>query len=413
LLLISFISGIYPALVLSGFKPIESLKNQLALPGKSSTLLRKSLVVFQFTTSIALIICTIVIARQMNFFNNRSLGFNKEAVVELELPLPDSTKMESLRNRLQDQPGIQKISFCLGAPISDNAFNSSIASPRLSSNINYDVKVLPCDKNYLDAYGIKLLAGRWFFESDEKNFGTSVVVNVALTKLLGFKDPAKALGEKITIGINRANPVIVGVAADFNTTSFHQSIAPIAMLPAPFFYYAAGIRINPGNVKNTLAAIQTAYANVYPEYPVKLRFIDETLATHYNQETRNYNLFKAFSAISIFICCIGLWGLIAFVVVRKTKEIGIRKVLGASVANIVLLLSKDFLKLVVIALVVASPVAWYFMHEWLQNFAYRINISWWIFGLAGLFAIVIALLTISFQAIKAALSNPVKNLRTE
>jgi ABC-type antimicrobial peptide transport system permease subunit len=185
------------------------------------------------------------------------------------------------------------------------------------------------------------------------------------------------------------------------------------MLPFPFFYYAAGIRIQAGNMKNTLSNIEAAFNKVYPESVYQLHFIDEQLAKLYEQDARNYNLFKAFSAISIFICCMGLWGLIAFVVVRKTKEIGIRKVLGASITNIVGLLSKDFLKLVLIALAVASPFAWYFMHQWLENFAYRIDISWWIFGLAGLFAVVIALLTISFQAVKAALANPVKNLRTE
>lgn len=166
-------------------------------------------------------------------------------------------------------------------------------------------------------------------------------------------------------------------------------------------------------MKNTLAKIESAFNKVYPENVYQLTFIDEQLARLYEQEIKNYNLFKAFSAISIFICCIGLWGLITFVVVRKTKEIGIRKVLGASVSNIVGLLSTDFLKLIFIALVVASPVAWYFMHEWLQDFAYRVNISWWVFALAGLIALVIAFATISFQAIKAALANPVRNLRTE
>jgi ABC-type antimicrobial peptide transport system permease subunit len=173
------------------------------------------------------------------------------------------------------------------------------------------------------------------------------------------------------------------------------------------------VRLNPGNPKSTLAKIESAWKKVYPESVYELRFIDETLAERYEQETKDYNLFKAFSMISIFICCIGLWGLIAFVVVRKTKEICIRKVLGATVKGIVFLLSKDFLKVVVLALLIASPIAWYFMNNWLQDFAYRINISWWVFALAGLIAIIVAFLTISFQALKAANANPVKNLRTE
>lgn len=413
LLLVSFISGIYPALILSGFKPIESLKNQLSMPTKASTVLRKSLVVFQFSTSIALIICTIVIAKQMHYSHTKSLGFNKDAVVEVGLPSPDSAKIESFRSLLQNQAGIQQISFCLGAPISDNGVSTSLKAPELPENGDYSIKILASDKNYLSTYGIKLIAGRWFLAGEEKNLGSGLVVNETLIKILGYKDPSEAIGKKISIGINDYVPPIIGVVRDFHTSSLHQSIGPAAMMPFPFFYYAAGIRINPGDMKNTLAKIEASFKKVYPENVYELSFIDEQLARLYQQETRNYNLFKSFSAISIFICCIGLWGLIAFVVVRKTKEIGIRKVLGASVSNIVGLLSTDFLKLIFIALLVASPIAWYFMHEWLQDFAYRINISWWIFALSGLIALVIAFATISFQAIKAALANPVKNLRTE
>ena len=413
LIVVSFISGIYPALVLAGFKPVLSLKNQLILPGKSSTLLRRSLVVFQFTTSIALIICTIVIAKQMHYFNSKPLGFNKDAVVEVAIPDTDSTKREAFRNLLSSQPGIQNLSFCLGAPISDNGISTSMRAPELTGKSDYNVKILAGDKNYLETYDIQLIAGRWFLGDEEKNKGTALVVNEELVHTLGYKDPADALGKKITIGINDYQPLIIGVVKNFHTTSLHQPIVPAAMMPFPYFYYAAGIRINPANMKGTLSGIAASFKKVFPENVYQFGFIDEQLAKLYNEETRNYNLFKAFSAISIFICCIGLWGLIAFVVVRKTKEIGIRKVLGAGIYNIVSLLSKDFFKLILIALLIASPVAWYFMHKWLENFAYRISISWWVFGLAGLFAIVIALLTISFQAIKAALANPVKNLRSE
>jgi putative ABC transport system permease protein len=413
LVLISFISGVYPALILSGFKPIESLKNQLAMPGKSSTILRKLLVVIQFTTSIALIICTIVIARQMHYFNTKSLGFKKDAVVEVGLPVPDSAKIEAFRSLLQNQAGVQNISFCLGAPISDNGISTSMKAPELNTATDYSVKIMAADKNYLDAYGIKLIAGRWFFDGEEKNLGSGIVVNETLARTLGYKTAGDALGKKVSIGINDYNPPIIGVVQDFHTSSFYEGIKPVALMPFPFFYYAAGIRIQPGNMRNTLRGIEAAYKKIYPEYVYSLKFIDEALAKLYEQETRNYNLFKAFSAISIFICCIGLWGLIAFVVVRKTKEIGIRKVLGATVTNIVGLLSKDFLILVLIAFLLASGIAWYFMHDWLQNFAYRVNLSWWVFAIAGTFAIMIALVTISFQAVKAALANPVKNLRTE
>ncbi|MFL5811162.1 MAG: ABC transporter permease, partial [Flavisolibacter sp.] len=270
-----------------------------------------------------------------------------------------------------------------------------------------------CDINYLPTYGIKLVAGRWFHPGEEKVLGASMVVNATTAKTLGYKSPADLVGKKFQIGINRFSPTVIGVTEDFHTSSLHSGITPVTMLPFRPFYYAAGIRIDPNNIRGALASIERAWKKVYPDEVYKYEFIDETLARRYEQETRDYNLFRAFSAISIFICCIGLWGLIAFLVVRKTKEIGIRKVLGASVSGIVGLLSKDFLKLVLLSLLVASPIAWYFMNKWLDNFAYRIDISWWIFLLAGAFALVIALFTISFQAVRAAMANPVKNLRTE
>jgi ABC-type antimicrobial peptide transport system permease subunit len=413
LVLVSFISGVYPALILSGFNPIYSLKNKVALPGRSSTLLRKGLVVFQFAISVTLIICTIVIARQMAYFNGKELGFNKEAVVEVGLPVSDSVRREKFRTLLQANSGIQNFSFCLGAPITDNSFSTTLKAAELSAKNEYIIRLIPSDSSYLKTYGLQLIAGRGFLPGEEKGWGNGIIVNEKLVKTLGYKDPADVIGKTITIGLNDLKPPIIGVTKDFHTASLHKSIEPVGLLPFSYFYYAAGIRIGGGNTQGTLADIEAAWKRVYPESVYSLHFIDETLATRYEQETRDYALFKAFSAISIFICCMGLWGLIAFVVVRKTKEIGIRKVLGASVNAIVVLLSKDFLKLVFIALLVASPVAWYFMHSWLESFAYRVDISWWIFVAAGLAALMIALFTISFQAIRAGFANPVKNLRSE
>jgi ABC-type antimicrobial peptide transport system permease subunit len=413
ILIISLLSGVYPALILSGFKPIISLKSQFNLPARSSALFRKGLVVFQFTISITLIICTIVIAKQVKYFNNKSLGFNKDAVIEVGLPDSDSARIESFKAQLQNQSGISSVSFCLGAPVSDNGINTRLEAPELASNIDYNIQIIACDNNYLKTYGLKLAAGRWFLSGEEKNLESAIIINETTVKTLGYKKVEEAIGKKIRIGINEMNPTVIGVVNDFHFSSLHKAITPAGLMPFPPFYFAAGIRIEPGAIKNTLAKIESVYKKVYANDVYKFSFIDETLSRRYEREIKDYNLFKAFSVISIFICCIGLWGLIAFVVVRKTKEIGIRKVLGASVAGIVQLLSKDFLKLIAIAIIIASPVAWYFMHNWLQDFAYRINISWWVFAVAGSFAVVIALITISFQAIKAAIANPVKSLRTE
>jgi putative ABC transport system permease protein len=415
LCLLSMLSGAYPAFILSGFNPITSLKNQITLPGKFTTLFKRGLVVFQFTTSIALIICTIIIARQMQFFSKKSLGFNKEAVIEVSLPVTDSSKREQFRNLLRNQAAIKDLSFCLGAPISDNGFTTSMHAAGLSDKNDYSVKVFPCDINYLETYQIKLIAGRWFFPSEQKlkDSANSVVVNETLVRTLGYTNPADAIGKKIDMGINGLQLPIIGVTQDFHTTSFHKSIPAVGLIPFPFFYYAAGIRIDPAALKPTLAGIESAWKKVYPDYVYNFHFIDETLAKRYAQETKDYNLFKAFSIISVFICCIGLWGLISFVVARKTKEIGIRKVLGANITGIVILLSKDFLHLIFIALIIASAIAWFAMNKWLQDFAYRVNISWWVFVVAGLLALIIGFLTVSFQAIKAALANPVKSLRSE
>ncbi|WP_017730863.1 ABC transporter permease [Nafulsella turpanensis] len=413
LLLLTFISGAYPALIMAGFNPVSSLKNQLALPGKSSVLLRKSLVVFQFSVSILLIICTLVIARQMEYFQDKELGFIKEAVVEVKLPEADSVKRAHFQSLLQNQTGIQQLSFCMGAPVSDNGLGVSMEAPELPENTSYEAEIIPCDINYKATFGLELLAGRWLLPSDEKNIGSAVVVNRQLINTLGYTDPKEAIGKRITLGINSMRPAIVGVTEDFHTSSLHEDITPVALLPFPYFYVTAGIRLHPGQMRNTLAEIEEAWRTVFPEHVYEISFVDETLASRYEQERRDYQLFKAFSVISIFICCIGLWGLIAFVVVRKTKEIGIRKVLGASISSIVMLISKDFLKLVGIALLIASPLAWYYMNQWLQDFAYRIEIGWAVFLIAGLFALLIAFLTISYQAIKAASANPVKSLRTD
>ena len=413
LVVISLLSGAYPAVVLSGFNPILSLKNQFITPKQSSAILRKSLVIFQFTTSIVLIICTIVIARQVNFFKNKSLGFNKEAVLEVGLPESDSTRIENFRVLLQNQSGIRSLSFCLGAPVSDNGLNTSLKAPELPGNTEHNIKVIPADKNYLQTYDLKLVAGRWFLPSEEKNLGTAAVINETTAKQLGYTQPTDVIGKKITIGLNGMSPPVIGVVKDFHTNTLHKAITATCITPFPHFYYAAGIRLDPNSIRQSLGAIELAFRKVYPNDVYSFNFIDETLAKRYDQENRDYSLFKAFAVISIFICCIGLWGLIAFVVVRKTKEIGIRKVLGASAAGIVGLLSKDFLRLVIIALVIASPLAWYFMNRWLENFVYRIDISWWMFLLAGALAILIAVFTISFQAIRAAIRNPVKSLRTE
>jgi len=413
LLLISLLSGIYPALILSGFNPVVSLKKQFSSPGHFSVVLRKSLVVFQFATAIGLIVCTLVISRQVKYFSQKPLGFNKEAVVEVALPENKKEKRERFRTLLQSVPGVRSLSFCLGAPLTDNNFNTGLEAAELPKSAEVRLRVIPCDSAYRATYGIRMVAGRWFLPAESEHPGTAVVVNETLVRVLGYRQPEQVLGRKIGIGLNDIQATIVGVTQDFHTSSLHEAIVPCAMTPFPYLYYASAVRLDPAHVRLALAGIEAAWKKVYPEYTYRYAFIDENLARHYEQEVRDYGIFSAFSLVSIFICCIGLWGLIAFVVVHKTKEIGIRKVLGASARQIMALLSRDFLLLIGLAVLVASPIAWYFMAQWLENFAYRIPLSAWYFVGAGLLATVVALLTISFQTVQAATANPVKSLRTE
>jgi putative ABC transport system permease protein len=313
-LLLTLLSGMYPSFVLSGFNPIASLKNQIAMPGKTSVILRKALVVFQFMTSIGLIIFTVIIARQMQYFQKKELGFNKEFAVEVSLPESDSTKRSNFKSLLQNQLGIQGLSFCLGVPISDNGIGVSLKAPQLPASREYNVKAIPCYIAYQNTYGIQLLAGRWILPLEEKAMGTAVVVNHQLAKTLGFSNLAEAIGQAIELGLNNMRHTIVGVTADFHTASFQEDIPSVALTPFPYFYY------DPGEMMQVLSKIAAAWKQVYSNDVYSLKFIDETLDERYKQETLNYNLFKAFSALSIFICCIGLWGLISFVVTRKQKK---------------------------------------------------------------------------------------------
>jgi putative ABC transport system permease protein len=272
-------------------------------------------------------------------------------------------------------------------------------------------------------YGLKLLAGRLNQVSDTTYTSNllpqaqqiiKVVVNEKLLETLSLGTPLEGIGKRFWASLNSGNIEIVGVVADFSTGSLHEAMKPMFMATIPEEFGQVGIKIEAGNdVPLVIAAIEKAWKKTYPEGIFDFKFLDEEIDAFYKAEIRLYALFKVFAGLAMLISCLGLWGLASFAAQQRTKEIGIRKVLGASVTGIAALLSKDFLKLVLIAIVIASPIAWYLMHKWLQDFAYRISIGWWVFALVGFVAVLIALLTVSFQAIKAAVANPVKSLRTE
>ena len=420
--LVSLLSGIYPALVLSRFRPVAALKSMSATPKASVLLLRRGLVVFQFVTAQVLIICAIIVSKQMTFVRNTPLGFNKDLLVTVFLPDNKPENIRAFRSRLQSIPGIARLSFDLGAPISDNNVGTSFGLRETFSQHQESVSVKAVDRNYLDVYGLKLLAGRWVTEADEQEAARSVpdstkhyafVVNETAVKTLGIRSPEEAIGKQVRFAINQITAPIVGVVKDYHVANMHKAVVPVIMLAFPYFEFNTSIRLagtyNPG----TMAAIQKAFTTVYPDQLYEAQFLDATVAAQYQEEERTQSLFNLFTGLSIAINILGLVGLLAFMIEQRTKEVGIRKVLGAGITDISFLLSKDFLKLIGVAFLVAAPVAGLLMDKWLQDFAYRTPMSWWVFGGALLATVIVTCVAISFQTIRAAIINPVQSLRSQ
>lgn len=410
-LMVGLLSGAYPAIILSGFKPIEVLKSKIKIGG--ANLFTRSLVTLQFAVSIGLIISTIIILQQIKFMSDKNPGFNKENVVMVDASETDSKRIYPLfKQALIAQPqidGIAGAELGLGA---EQGFSSS--------GFNYNGKQKNVfeyfiDNDYIKVMGIQLLSGRNFSSNIAEDTTVSVIVNEAMVKDFGWT-LNNAIGQQLT-GYTEGrgkDPVVIGVVKDFNYRSLSQQVAPQMFHQfASYAPYKFFVRIKPGNPSSALAQMKKAWSSVVADLPFKYYFVDEELNKFYKSEQRWSSIVGWAGGISILLACLGLFGLAALAAINRTKEIGIRKVLGASVTNIINLLSKDFLKLIAIALVIASPLAWYFMHKWLQDFAYRINIGWIVFVTTGFVVVLIALLTVSFQAIKAALVNPVESLRTE
>jgi putative ABC transport system permease protein len=405
---IGILAGIYPALVLSSFQPVTVLKGRFATSMKG-ILLRKGLVITQFTISIALIIATIVVYNQMRFMRSQDLGFNKEQ--KLILDTHGDSARNTLKNQVATLPNVISTAMSSSVPGGGNpGAYSQIENVKGEMQIaNLDLYFV--DYDYIPQYKIKIIAGRAF----SRDFGTdttqAMVVNEAAMKLFGYNSPRQIIGKKFDQWGRRG--MIIGVVKDFHFRSLQEVIKPLSMRIEPDGCSLISVSVSPKNLPATISAIENKWKTLIPHRPFSYYFLDEFFDKQYRAEDRFGRLFLNFAVLAIFISCLGLLGLASYSTMQRTKEIGVRKVMGASVANIVSLLSKDFLKLVIISFVVAAPVAWYFMHKWLTGFAYRINVSWWIFLIAGITAIAIALLTVSFQAIKAAVANPVNSLRTE
>lgn len=416
-LLTTTLAGFYPALVLSGYQPILALKGKIQASGRGNAQLslRRGLIVGQFAISQLLIIGTIVAYSQMRYFRSADLGYSREAVLTVLIPEKKPGQLETLKAKLAGLPGIQSMSFAMTTPSSTTNWTTGFRFGTSDKEPDYGVLMRPADTAYVHTYGLKLLAGRMYQPADTIR---ELVINEAFMKRLGFQKPEQVIGQLMKINGEATKKPIVGVVKDFNAFSLHQRIEPSVLTSYRDQYRSLGIKLSarqgsPEAVSQLLNQIETHWNATFPDFVFKYSFLDETLANFYKNEERMYLLFQLLAGIAIFIGCLGLYGVVAFMVETRTKEVGIRKVLGASVGHIFGLFSVDFVKLVLVALVLSSPIAWYVMDQWLQKFAYKIDIAWWMFALAGLLAIGIALLTVSVQSIKAALMNPVKSLRAD
>jgi ABC-type antimicrobial peptide transport system permease subunit len=411
-IVVTALAGFYPSIVLSRFNPVNALKSKLTANTVKGISLRRGLVVFQFIIAQALIIGTLIIVQQMNYFMDQPLGFDKDAIVDVPYR-PDSTGIR-LTDYLKQQllsNGAQAVSFSSTSPIEDdNNMFTSFKFDHALKDEDFQAITKFADNDYVPTYKLQLIAGR---NLKPVPFTQEFLVNESFVKSLGLKKPEDILNKEISIMDGLIKCPVVGVLKDFNDRSLRNNLAPLLIATNATMYRQASIKLSTTNIASSMQFIKKLWEQTFPNRLYEYRFLDDKIASFYKQETQLSQLYKIFAVIAIFLSCLGLYGLASFMAVQRIKEVGIRKVLGATAGSIVYLFSKEFIMLIAIAFVIATPIAWYYMHQWLQNYAYRIDVSWLIFLAGGIVAIVIALATISFQAIKAAVANPVKSLRTE
>ena len=413
-IILSLLSGFYPAIVLSRFKPVETLKGAFEKTGKSGLAIRKSLVVFQFTISMILILATMIVGLQLKYMQSEKLGFDQEHVLLINGNSDIDKKLDAFSGELKKISGVQDVSLTWRSPFGTVVGNGfSIKSNPSSEDDWHIVGGIAADQHYIPTLGITLLKGRNFDPTKIKKDSTvnEFIVNEAFLRHYNLK-PDDAVGRKVILGLTGPGN-IVGVIKDFHFSSMHDKIEPVVLFNNPNYFGTILLRIAPGQIPNILSQIENRWRVFVPGRPFSYSFLDDDYDAMYRTETKLGTLMSMLCGMAILITCLGLLGLVAFIITHRTKEIGIRRILGASVLHITTLVSKDFLGLIVIAIVIASPVAYYFMHQWLQDYSYRISISWWMFGLAAFVVILLAMVTISYHTIRAAKANPVKSLRMD
>ena len=408
--IVTLLAGVYPAWVVSRFKPVEAMKNKISTSQLGGISLRRVLVVLQFTFSQVLIIATIIVLEQMHFIEHANLGFNKEAVLLVHGNSDSASlaRMDAFKQELLRLPEVKSVSFSNDAPSSGNSWMMNFAFDNSATDKDFSATLKFADESFADVYGLKMVAGTFYTQDSTPQ----LVINETMAKKIGLKSPEEALGKTMRVSDGKW-AVIKGVVMDFKTNSLKEALPPIVLMKQKKFYGVTGIKLRTTNLSQANANIQRVWDKYYPEYAFDSNFFDESINKFYVREQRMSALYKIYAFLAIFISCLGLYGLVSFMALQKTKEVGIRKVLGASIGNILYLFSKEFTLLILIAFMIAAPIGYYFMHQWLLGFAFRIDIEPYVFIIAFSSSILIAWITVGYKALRAALANPVKSLRTE